>query len=116
VSIQKSEASVPLQDFTSETTKHKQNVNKMLDAKIRILCEINCNLCHIIYHSWLERAPKCARLLLGICCFLVPTATYGTEPWTLNKVISKRPAIFENKSSKKECLGGVKVSENWRKR
>jgi hypothetical protein len=35
----------------------------------------------------------------------VPTATYGAECWALNKVISKRLAIFEKKSSKNGVWG-----------
>jgi hypothetical protein len=42
---------------------------------------------------------------------LLPAAIYGAEFWTLDKYIAKRLAIFE-----KNVCGGIKVSENWRKR
>ena len=44
-----------------------------------------------------------------------PEATYGAESWTLNKDIAKWLAAFERKVLKR-MSGGIKVSENWRKR
>jgi hypothetical protein len=42
-------------------------------------------------------------------------ATYGSEPWTLNKDIAKRLAASERKVLRR-IFGGIKLNQNWRKR
>ena len=45
----------------------------------------------------------------------MPLAKYGTESWTMNKDVANQLAAFERKVLRR-MSGGIKLSENWRKR